>query len=102
MRKFMMREEVLLCMEEEKLLEQNFEFQEENDDIFMGNEQNDSFLNKFIVDILFEEQMVVNDENVLIVLKGFDIEFDRKDIMSLIDEEYSLNNVEIDLEYGMN
>lgn len=44
--------------------------------------------------------MVVNDENVLIVLKGFDIEFDRKDIMSLIDEEYSLNNVEI--EYGMN
>lgn len=100
MRKFMMREEVLLCMEEEKLLEQNFEFQEENDDIFMGNEQNDSFLNKFIVDILFEEQMVVNDENVLIVLKGFDIEFDRKDIMSLIDEEYSLNNVEI--EYGMN
>lgn len=96
----MMREEVLLCMEEEKLLEQNFEFQEENDDIFMGNEQNDSFLNKFIVDILFEEQMVVNDENVLIVLKGFDIEFDRKDIMSLIDEEYSLNNVEI--EYGMN
>lgn len=100
MRKFMMREEVLLCMEEEKLLEQNFEFQEENDDIFMGNEQNDSFLNKFIVDILFEEQMIVNDENVLIVLKGFDIEFDRKDIMSLIDEEYSLNNVEI--EYGMN
>lgn len=100
MRKFMMREEVLLCMEEEKLLEQNFEFQEENDDIFMGNEQNDSFLNKFIVDILFEEQMVVNDENVLIVLKGFDIEFDRKDIMSLIDEEQSLNNVEI--EYGMN
>lgn len=100
MRKFMMREEVLLCMEEEKLLEQNFEFQEENDDIFMGNEQNDSFLNKFIVDILFEEQMVVNDENVLIVLKGFDIEFDRKVIMSLIDEEYSLNNVEI--EYGMN
>lgn len=100
MRKFMMREEVLLCMEEEKLLEQNFEFQEENDDIFMGNEQNDSFLNKFIVDILFEEQMVVNDENVLIVLKGFDIEFDRKDIMSLINEEYSLNNVEI--EYGMN
>lgn len=100
MRKFMMREEVLLCMEEEKLLEQNFEFQEENDDIFMGNEQDDSFLNKFIVDILFEEQMVVNDENVLIVLKGFDIEFDRKDIMSLIDEEYSLNNVEI--EYGMN
>lgn len=100
MRKFMMREEVLLCMEEEKLLEQNFEFQEENDDIFMGNEQNDSFLNKFIVDILFEKQMVVNDENVLIVLKGFDIEFDRKDIMSLIDEEYSLNNVEI--EYGMN
>lgn len=100
MRKFMMREEVLLCMEEEKLLEQNFEFQEESDDIFMGNEQNDSFLNKFIVDILFEEQMVVNDENVLIVLKGFDIEFDRKDIMSLIDEEYSLNNVEI--EYGMN
>lgn len=100
MRKFMMREEVLLCMEEEKLLEQNFEFQEENDDIFMGNEQNDSFLNKFIVDILFEEQMVVNDENVLIVLKGYDIEFDRKDIMSLIDEEYSLNNVEI--EYGMN
>lgn len=100
MRKFMMREEVLLCMEEEKLLEQNFEFQEENDVIFMGNEQNDSFLNKFIVDILFEEQMVVNDENVLIVLKGFDIEFDRKDIMSLIDEEYSLNNVEI--EYGMN
>lgn len=99
MRKFMMREEVLLCMEEEKLLEQNFEFQEEND-IFMGNEQNDSFLNKFIVDILFEEQMVVNDENLLIVLKGFDIEFDRKDIMSLIDEEYSLNNVEI--EYGMN
>lgn len=100
MRKFMMREEVLLCMEEEKLLEQNFEFQEENDDIFMGNEQNDSFLNKFIFDILFEEQMVVNDENVLIVLKGFDIEFDRKDIMSLIDEGYSLNNVEI--EYGMN
>lgn len=100
MRKFMMREEVLLCMEEEKLLEQNFEFQEENDDIFMGNEQDDSFLNKFIVDILFEEQMIVNDENVLIVLKGFDIEFDRKDIMSLIDEEYSLNNVEI--EYGMN
>lgn len=100
MRKPMMREEALPCMEEEKPLEQNFEFQEENDDIFMGNEQNDSSLNKPTVDTPPEEQMAVNDENVSIALKGPDTEFDRKDIMSSIDEEHSLNNVEI--EHGMN
>lgn len=86
-------------MEEKKLLEQNFEFYDENDDIFMGNEQNDSFLNKFIVYII-KEQMLAYDECVLSVEKGFDIEFDRKEIMNLIDEKCSLNNVEI--EYGMN
>lgn len=99
MRKPMMREEALPCMEEEKPLEQNFEFQEENDDIFMGNEQNDSSLNKPTVDTPPEEQMAVNDENVSIALKGPDTEFDRKDIMSSIDEEHSLNNVEIRARY---
>lgn len=53
-------------MEEKKLLEQNFEIYDENDDIFMGNEQNDSFLNKFIVYII-KEQMLVYDECVLSV-----------------------------------
>lgn len=99
-RKPIIREEGLPCMEEKKLLEQNFEFHDENDDIFMGNEQNDSSLNKPTVDTPPEEQMAVNDENVSIALKGPDTEFDRKDIMSSIDEEHSLNNVEI--EHGMN
>lgn len=98
-RKPIIREEGLPCMEEKKLLEQNFEFHDENDDIFMGNEQNDSSLNKPTV-YTTKEQMPAYDECVSSAEKGPDTEFDRKEIMNSIDEKCSLNNVEI--EHGMN
>lgn len=101
-RKPMMRGERLPCMNEEKLLEQNFEFWDENDDLLVGNEQNDNNLNKPTVHTPTEEQMVVYDESVSSAKKGpfNDTEIDRKVTMNSNDEECSLSNVEI--EHGIN
>lgn len=98
-RKPMMRGERLPCMNEEKSLEQNFEFWDENDDFLVGNKQNNNTLNKPTVHTATEEQMVVYNENA--EKRPFnDTEIDGKVTMNSNDKECILNNVEI--EHNMN